>query len=216
MYYLSSIRAPFSLSPAHPSFLLFNSALFSPIFQSQPPFLPFPFYYVLVLCHLASDGVTYSMYEAKWRKIEAASWSDSNGCVQFYTINDIIPLIMDRKECTPTLFPAYIKEAAWLVYPDTVFLPTHPASITLAGKECRCTLFPAHYKGSDVIRSVILSTPDSNPGFLASAVFPVVIHVDRTLATQAKFDSQWLRAFHLPLLCLVIRLILFTQFLCSS
>ena len=29
------------------------------------------------------------------------------GCVQFYTINDIIPLIMGRKECNPTLFPAF-------------------------------------------------------------------------------------------------------------
>ena len=28
------------------------------------------------------------------------------GCVQFYTSNDIIPLIMGRKVCTPTLFPA--------------------------------------------------------------------------------------------------------------
>jgi len=34
-----------------------------------------------------------------------------SGCVQFYTINDIIPLIMGRKECIPTLFPASVMEA---------------------------------------------------------------------------------------------------------
>ena len=36
------------------------------------------------------------------------------GCVQFYTINDIISLSMGRKECTTTLFPASVMEAGWV------------------------------------------------------------------------------------------------------
>ena len=95
-----------------------------------------------------------------------------NGCVQFYTINDIIPLIMGKRECTPTLFLAYIKEAGWLVYPDTVFYP--PCLHYTGRKECRGTLFPAHYEGNDVIISVKLYTSGMQVSLFASvSISPV-------------------------------------------
>ena len=54
---------------------------------------------------------------------------------------DIIPLIMGRKEYTPTLIPASVMEAGWEKHSDRV----HQSSCLLSTgrKECRGTLFPA-------------------------------------------------------------------------
>ena len=75
---------------------------------------------------------------------------------------------MGREECTPTLFPASVMEAGWVKKKQCqgtpIILPPawgtlFPACVIMGRKECRGTLFPAHYKGNDVINSVILSTP---------------------------------------------------------
>ena len=57
-----------------------------------------------------------------------------SGCVQFYTINDIIPLIMGRKECTPTLFPASVMEAGWVK--NSARVHQSPCLLYIGKKEC--------------------------------------------------------------------------------
>ena len=79
-------------------------------------------------CGIVDDVVIYATHHA-------------DGCVQFYTINDIIPLIMGRKECTPTLFPASVMEAGW--EKNSVRVHQSSCLLYIGKKECRGTLFPA-------------------------------------------------------------------------